>query len=516
MKVKFENKILLWAILITFIPLALSFTLFIEDKLSYMDEDVRNTLKETAFSISEIPFIQEDLSNGEINSRIQEYTKHFIEAINDVDIIVVADMRGVKYSHLDEKQIGQVFVNEDKKEVLTQGSSYYSLMKGSMGETLRWFQPVMYNGKQVGFIMVGKYYNEIQLLTHKTLIKYMGLFILVFLITILISKLFARKVKKAILGMEPEEIAALYKEKKIILNTVSEGIIALNKNNEITEINDNCYKLIDGFSKYKVLKKLLPYIEENKPVEMKEIILQGKKVFVTIQPIMKKGEYLGSVITLMDRNDIRKIAKEITGVDEVVKNLRANVHEFRNNLHVILGLIQLGEYEEARKYILKTQKVHENNSLKFSNVEDYYVRGLLLSRELVAKERGVNFVLTEESFLFGNHNYVDSYDIVTILGNLIENAFDSCVCSSSDNKEVEVTLYEDDEKIELQVRDNGKPIDNNIKERIFELGVSSKGEGRGTGLSLVKNRVELYDGCIDIEEFNEEKIFIITILKGEK
>ena len=256
--------------------------------------------------------------------------------------------------------------------------------------------------------------------------------------------------------------------------------------------------------------------QENKPVEMKEIILQGKKVFVTIQPIMKKGEYLGSVITLMDRNDIRKIAKEITGVDEVVKNLRANVHEFRNNLHVILGLIQLGEYEEARKYILKTQKVHENNSLKFSNVEDYYVRGLLLSRELVAKERGVNFILTEESFLFGNHNYVDSYDIVTILGNLIENAFDSCVCSSIENKEVEVTLYEDDEKIEMQVRDNGKPIDNNIKERIFELGVSSKGEGRGTGLSLVKNRVELYDGCIDIEEFNEEKIFIITILKGEK
>lgn len=72
MKVKFENKILLWAILITFIPLALSFTLSIEDKLSYMDEDVRNTLKETAFSISQIPFIQEDLNNGEINSRIYQ------------------------------------------------------------------------------------------------------------------------------------------------------------------------------------------------------------------------------------------------------------------------------------------------------------------------------------------------------------------------------------------------------------------------------------------------------------
>lgn len=515
MKVKFENKILLWAILIAFIPLALSFTLFIEDKISYMDEGIRNTLKETAFNISQTPFVQEDLSKEEINPKIQEYTKQFIESRKDVDIIVIADMRGVKYSHLDEGQIGTVFVNEDKKEVLEYGSSYYSLMQGSMGETLRWFQPIMYNGKQVGFVMVGKYYNEIQLLTYKTLIKYIWLFIIVFSITILISKLFAKEVKKAILGMEPEEIATLYKEKNIILNTVSEGIIALNKNNEITEVNENCYKLIDGFSKERALKKLVPYIEKNKSVEMKEIIVQGKKVFINIHPILKNGEYLGSVITLMDRNDIRKIAKEITGVDEVVKNLRANVHEFRNNLHVILGLIQLGEYEEARKYILKTQKMHEDNSLKFSSIEDYYVRGLLLSRELVAKEKDVEFILTEESFLFGRHNYVDSYDIVTILGNLIENAFDSCASSDTENKQVEVTLYEDDEKIEMQVRDNGKAIDKNIKEKIFELGVSSKGEGRGTGLSLVKNRVELYDGCIDIEEFNGEKIFIITILKGE-
>ncbi|MGG5460628.1 ATP-binding protein [Clostridium sp. B9] len=514
MKIKFENKILLWAILIAFIPLALSFTLFIEDKLSYMDNDVRNTLKETAFSISQTPFVQEDLSKQELNYRIQEYTSEFIDVLDDVDIIVVADMRGVKYSHLDESQIGQVFVNNDKKEVLEKGTSYYSLMKGSMGETLRWFEPIMYNGKQVGFVMVGKYYNEIQLLTHKTLIKYIWLFIIVLSITVIISKLFSKEVKKAILGMEPEEIAALYKEKKIILNTVSEGVIALNKNNEITEVNKNCYKLIDGFSEEKALIKLLPYIEKNEVVEMKEIIVQGKKVFMNIQPISKNGDYLGAVITLMDRNDIRKIAKEITGVDEVVKNLRANVHEFRNNLHVILGLIQLGEHEEARKYILKTQKMHETNSLKFSSIEDYYVRGLLLSRELVAKERGVDFILTEESFLFGNHNYVDSYDIVTILGNLVENAFDSCSASDKSEKFVEVTLYEDDEKIEMQVRDNGKAIDKKIKDSMFEVGVSSKGEGRGTGLSLVKNRVELYDGTIDIEEFNDEKIFIVTLLKG--
>ncbi|SHK36786.1 two-component system, CitB family, sensor kinase [Clostridium cavendishii DSM 21758] len=513
-KMKFENKIILSAIIITFIPLTISYSIFLQDKLEFIDQSAKVNIKQAAFSVSHSTLVQEKLYKRENDYSIQNFTKSFINNDNNTDIIVVADMNGIKYSHLDESQIKEVFVNEDKRRVLETGEGYYSRMVGSMGDTLRWFEPVYYNGKQVGFVMVGKFYDKIELVNKRTKGKYILLFMMSFSIAIVISKFFAMKVKKAILGMEPEEIANLYNQKKAIINSVKEGIIALNKEDEVTEISVNCYELFPDFSVEKIKQKLSSYIKERKHFEMKEFIIQGEKIFVTMQPLIINNKYLGMVITFIAKEDINKIAKEITGVDEMVKNLRANVHEFKNNLHVILGLLHIKEYDEARSYIQQIQQIQEMNTIKFSNIEDSYVRALLLSRELVAKERNIELVLTEESFLYKEHNYVDSYDLVTILGNLIENAFEACTIKESKNKKVEITLFEDNTLIEIQVRDNGKEIEEEIKKSIFDIGISSKGSNRGTGLHLVKSRVELYDGNIEIEEFEEEKIFVITIFKG--
>ena len=249
---------------------------------------------------------------------------------------------------------------------------------------------------------------------------------------------------------------------------------------------------------------------------MKEFIINNKKIFVTIKAIFKEDDYLGVIITLTDRSGINKIAKEITGVDEVIKNLRVSAHEFKNNLYVILGLLQLKEYDEATNYILKLQEIEKSNSIKFSNIEDSYVHALLMSRELAAKEKKISLTVSEESFLQENHGIISSFDIVTILGNLLENAFEACSSVKIKEKMVEVSLFEDEEVVEIQVRDNGRKIDSLVKNNIFDEGISSKSEGRGIGLHLVKSRVELYNGNIDIEEFENEKIFVVIIYKGEK
>lgn len=515
-KLKFKNVIMLTAIIITFIPLMLSYYIFVSSKLLDINENIRNDLQEMGYCISKSELVAEKLYNRKNDMAIQEYTKGFIENFNNVDIIVIADMTGEKYSHLDENQIGQIYVGEDKKEVLRNGSSYYSLMKGSMGTTLRWFQPIFYNEKQVGFVMVGKYNEDIVVINSRTKLNYFMLFIASLAISIIASRVFANKVKKSILNMEPVEIATLYREKNIILDSVKDGIISLNKYNKVIEINKICYEMFEDFKVEDITEKLNFYIDNRQDVEMKEFIIQGKRIFVTIKHIILENNCPRVIITLTERGPINKIAKEITGVDEVIKNLRANVHEFKNSLYVILGLIEIKAYEDAKKYILKVQKMQENSSNKFAKIEDNYVRGLLISRDLVAKERKVEFFLTEESFLYKNHGVIDSNDIVTILGNLIENAFEACALLDKIHKKVEVTLYENESIVEIQVRDNGIPINEYIKKRIFEQGVSSKGEGRGTGLYLVKNRVELYDGEINIEDFDDEKIFVVTILKGEK
>ena len=272
-----------------------------------MNDEIKVTLQNVGNSIAQNPMVQDRLAEGKINGSIQNLTKLYIHDIKNVNIIVVADMKGIKYSHLDQKQIGDVFIGQDKANVLKHGDSYFSIMEGSMGETLRWFQPIYKNGKQVGFVMVGKYYDQITLMNNKTKLNYLLLFIGAVSISIIISKFFAKKVKKEILNMEPDEIAKLYNEKNIILNSVEEGIIGLDKDNNITEINNSCYKIIENFNEKKFIEKLKKYIENKEDFEMKEFIIQGKRVFVSIKYISQGNYHLGAVITLFDNNNINKI-----------------------------------------------------------------------------------------------------------------------------------------------------------------------------------------------------------------
>lgn len=511
--IKFERKIVLAAILITSVPLLISYVIFVNDKIISFEDKIKAVLKNTAFVIAEDYTIKKDLYYKEDNLEIQTYADNLISRIDDVDLIVICDMDGRKYSHLDESQIGEIFVNPDKQEVLKYGKSYYSLMEGSMGKTFRWFEPIFYNDQQVGFVMVGKYYSDIISINSKTKSNYIVLFSVTFILALLSAKVFARLTKKSILDMEPEEIAKVYNEKNIVINNCHDGIIALDKNNNVNEINDRCYDLFDDFRIDKVIERLTPYIDQRESFTMKELIIQEKKIFVTLKPIIQEKQYLGIVIVLSDRENIRKVAKEITGVDEMIKSLRANVHEFKNNLHVILGLIQLEEYTQARDYILKIQKVQEDNSVEFSQIKDHYVRALLLSRKLVAKERNIDLVLNENSNLYSEHGIVESEDIVIILGNLIENAYEACTESRIKDKRVEAVLTEDESKINILVTDNGIPLNLNNND-IFKEGVSSKGENRGVGLHLVKNRVDLYNGKITISRYDGKKVFNIIVFKG--
>ncbi|MTL87417.1 histidine kinase, partial [Turicibacter sanguinis] len=119
------------------------------------------SLQETGFSMAHSVLIKEKLITHDNDGSIQKYTLDFIENLNNVDLIVVADMNGIKYSHLDESQIGQVYVGSDKQKVLATGERYFSIMEGSQGKTLRWFEPIFDEQQQIGFVMVGKYYRDI-------------------------------------------------------------------------------------------------------------------------------------------------------------------------------------------------------------------------------------------------------------------------------------------------------------------------------------------------------------------
>lgn len=506
----FKTRVRKRSILIAAIPLILTFAFFMNLRVEDMNNQIKKDLKEIAYVVSNTPLVEEKLYKKENDFSIEKYVENYVNKFDNVDIIVVGDMTGEKYSHLDKSQIGKKFVNPDNKDVIKYGSSYYSTMKGSMGVTFRYFEPVYYNGHQVGFVMVGKYLKDVEAVTRKSLLVALLLFIIVMIITIFLSENFARKIKREMLGMEPDEIARLYSEKKIILDSIEEGVIAIDIENKILEINDNCLKMFDNLNIDELIEKLSSYIDKHEAVKMKEITLSGEKVFTSLSFIKEKEKYLGAVITLVKSENINRIAREITGIDGVLKNVRANVHEFKNKLHVILGLINLEEYEEAKKYIANCQKEVLENSTNVANIKDNLISAVLISKKLIAKERDIDFIIDKNSYMEEKHGNISSIDLITILGNLIENAFDAC----SENEEestVKVFIDENDKEIEIEVSDNGNKINKYIKDRLFENGVSSKGKGRGIGLSTVKGRVDLYGGTIEIKEYRKHKKFKIII-----
>ncbi|GLI55371.1 two-component system sensor histidine kinase DcuS [Propionigenium maris DSM 9537] len=516
MRGKFEKKVIIWAMLTAFIPLLLSYGIFIYDKISSTDERIKQTLYRMAVNVSKTPFIQKKLSEGRIGGEIQEYAGSLVEQLDDVDIIVVADMRGVKYSHLDEEQIGDVFVNEDKWPVLREGKAYYSTFKGSQGVTTRRFEPIYLDGKQVGFVMIGKYYSELKLLNKRTTAIYLLLFTGVLLITWLLAGIFAKGVKTKMLGLEPEEIARLYREKLVILNNISEGIIALDDLGGIREVNAAYNKLFSGLPPEDFINYVKTHITKREVIPMKEMIVAGRRVFVSIHPLVKESVYLGSVITLNSSDQIDEVAEEITGVHQIIQGMRANIHEFKNRLHVILGLMELERYDMAKKYLIEVKDTEAGDDKKFRGIEDYYIRGMLMGKAGIAKEQRINFRIKEGSLLREKHGIISYNDLITIIGNLIENAFEAFSHSGQQGKVVELHVVEDDKRISISLFDNAQQIPPEIREDIFKRGISSKGEGRGTGLYLVMNRVELYKGSIDIEETSEGKRFCVGLLKGDR
>lgn len=508
----FKSRVRKRSIIIAIIPLILACAFFMKLRVDDLHDEIKKDLKETSYVVANTPLVQKTLAERKNDFEIQNYVKKFADKFKNVDIIVVGDMTGQKYSHLDVSQIGHKYVNTDNRDVIKYGTSYYSTMQGSMGVTVRYFDPIYYKDKQVGFVMVGKYLKDVESVTNKVIFITICLFILILPITILLSETFARKIKKEMLGMEPDEIARLYNEKKIILDSIDEGVIAIDTNNKILEINDNCFKMFDTLNIEELIEKLSNFIDKKKSIEMKEITLSGEKVFVNLSFIKEKGKYLGAVITLMKSENINRLAREITGIDGLLKNIRANVHEFKNKLHVILGLINLEEYNEAKKYISDCQKEVLENTTNVAKIKDNLISAMLLSKKLIANEKNIEFIINDDSYMMSSHGRVTSIDIITILGNLIENAFDACV-EKEGSGIVEVYIYEDDKAINIEVKDNGKNIKKNIKDSLFENGVTSKGEGRGIGLSTVKGRIDLYGGSIKINENKKNKKFIINILK---
>ncbi|WP_035161593.1 DcuS/MalK family sensor histidine kinase [Caloranaerobacter azorensis] len=528
---KLQTKIIILITVVVFISISIVLP-FITDSVSKnVEEKLAINIMNTAKIVAKSPIIREALDKKDPDGIIKPYIDALLDSVEQIEFIVVADMEGIRYSHPNPKRIGQKFVGGDQYKVIKNGETYISKATGTLGKSMRAFTPIydLENKKQIGFVSVGTLIESVEeakkeAVLHLIFLAYTGI-----LAGIIGAFLLANNIKKTLMGLEPNEIIKLYNEKVGMLDAIHEGIIAIDKDCKITLVNDSALDILQIKDKYKPEEIIgkpvtdifhtsrLPKVLETGIAEYdKEQRINDTIIVTNRVPIKDNGKIVGAIATFRDKTKITRLAEEVTGVKQIVQALRANTHEFLNKLHVILGLLHLGEIEEAKKYIVNiTESQQQIISMIIKKVKDPTIAGLILGKFSRAKELGIKMIVDEATKLDSRHNNISSSALITLIGNILENALEAVSKTNKEEKIVRIRIEEMEDRIEIEIEDTGKGIEEKHLNEIFKRGFTTKSGSEGIGLDLVKRTVEELNGEIHVySKINIGTTFKVILPKG--
>ena len=457
-----------------------------------------------AQSVASNSAVQDALLNGDPTGLIQK-TAEQIRNSTGATYVVVTDRDGIRYSHTNPAMIGQP-VDENPATVLA-GNPWVGVQTGTLGKSARGKAPIFHEGNVIGMVSVGFLETAVfnQLLTELpgfalTLLLALGL-------GVAGSMLLASRLKRQTFGLEPYEIAGLLEEREASLQGIHEGAIATDRDGTITLANDGARRLLAlpsdcvGRKVAQVLPqgRLLKFLSGGLNDE-DEVLLAGDRVLVASRRAIRvRGREIGHVATLRDTTELTGLARGL-GVESLTDALRAQAHEFANRLHTIAGLVQMGRADEAMKLIAQTSGVHQElTEALLDRVGDPVLGALLLAKAAVSSERGIELRVSDDTVM--TRSALDSEDLITLLGNLIDNALDAAAASSHD-RWVSVSVTEQQGELVIKVHDSGPGVLESLNGQIFQEGFSTKsGPGRkrrGFGLALVRQVARRNGGDVTV------------------
>ncbi len=456
-------------------------------------------------------------------SAIQTYTNRILKNTG-VQFIVVMDMDGIRKSHPDPQKIGHHFIGGDEGPVL-KGKEHVSLAEGTLGISMRVFVPIFSEtGEQLGAVAVGISADNVkERVKESRHIIYIGVGVGV-LVGIIGAILLARHIKKSLFGLEPHRIAKILEERNTMLQSVKEGIIAVDKEARVTLINNEAKRLFkkSGLEEDFIGKDVELYMPNSRIKEVlqtgevqlnEEQNIYGITIVTNRVPLYVKGEIVGAIATFRDKTEIRKLAEELTGIRLYAEALRAQSHEFMNKMHVVLGLTHMKQYEELQKYISGMVSEHQYEiGGVMKRIKSPVFAGFLLGKLSYAREKNIKLIISEDSYMPEIDDESIIHELITIVGNLIDNALEAV--TNCEQRQVEVKIQQGD-ILTITVQDTGKGIQEKEIEELFTKGYSTKGDNRGYGLYLVKESIQRINGEIHMHSLvGKGTTITIEIPKG--
>jgi sensor histidine kinase regulating citrate/malate metabolism len=508
-------KLLLFSTMLVIATL-LTFSIFLGQILQeLMKENIGQRALSISKTISFMPEIIDLVEKKDPQGRLQDIITHIQRNI-DAQFIVIGDTESIRLTHPHEERIGDRMVGEDNDQALKFGLYYISESTGTLGPSIRGKSPIFnLNGEIIGIVSVGYLDTKVKQITEQYHDQFLTYLYLALLVTIGMAFFLSRKIKNSLLGYEPQEISRLFLEKEAILNSVKEAIIATNKEGNIT-VSNEVAKSYFTLSENSTLPphELQKYLLTCKEMKDATIEIEGEDYICTLSPIIHEKQTIGMVASCRKKEEIDAVVWELTRVKQYSERLREKKHEFSNLLHLISGHIQIGEYDKAIALISEDHLPDEKVIEHFQNViHDPVVASIFIGKYYFAFDKGVKIILDENSSIGEMIQPAISKHLLTILGNIINNAIDAAMIS----EKKEVTLFATDigNDIVFEVEDTGEGIDERVRETIFEKGFTTKGQlHSGYGLFFVKSTLELLGGFVSIGKGNYGTIVSIHIPKG--
>ncbi|MGW3845753.1 ATP-binding protein [Streptomyces fagopyri] len=499
------SQVLLMQVAIAAGVAVLATGLFLAPLSAQFDDQAMRRALAIAQTTAAQPRIAEDLQTSlpSVNGPVQIAAER-IRRASSAEYVVVMNTHGVRWSHKDITQIGGV-VSTDPSRALA-GKDVMQIDSGTLGRSARGKVPLRdIHGHIVGAVSVGIEYDSVRgRLIHAIpgLFAYAGGALAVGAFA---AYLLSRRVQRQTRDLAFSDISALLAEREAMLHSIREGVVALDRTGRIRLLNDEAQRLL-GLDAAAIGRPLDDVLGPGRTTDVLAgrvtgtdlLTVRGQRVLVANR---MPTDDSGAVATLRDRTELEQLGRELDSTHGLIDALRAQDHEHANRMHTLLGLLELEMYDDAVEFVGEVVGDHRITAEQVTEkVHDPLLAALLVGKATVAAERGVALWISDETLL--PDRLVDPRGLVTVVGNLVDNALDAV--AGTPHARVEVELRAQGRTAVLRVRDTGPGIPAERRELIFTDGWSTKkppAHGkRGIGLSLVSRFAERQGGSAEVAE----------------
>ncbi|GII27168.1 histidine kinase [Planotetraspora mira] len=498
------RQILILQIVIVGVTVAVSTTIGFLQARDLLTDEATGVTTAVAVSVADSPAVLDALNGSDPTAALQPYADR-VTAETKVDFITIMSPAGIRFTHPNRSQIGGHYLGSITQALA--GKTFSETYTGTLGPSVRTITPVKDPAGRVRALVSAGITVERLSSRLRAQIGAAGLAGLVGLSAGVVgSYLVGTRLRRHTHSLGPTELNRMYDHHEAILHAVREGLLLIDARGTLTLCNDGARELLrlgaDAEGRQVTDLGLPPSLTEllaSGENRTDEIHLTGERVLLVNVAVVRSGaRSLGTVVTLRDHTELQGLAGQLDAERGFAEALRSAAHEAANRLHTVITLVELGRPEQAVAFATaELRAAQELTDRVVAAVREPVLAALLLGKSAEAGERGVELSISEDTEL--DDVGLDERDLVTVLGNLIDNAMEAAM-SGSPPARVTVHVRTDGTDCLIRVTDNGPGLDPAAAQEAFQRGWTTKGTGRGIGLAMVAQAVRRLNGTIEVSD----------------